>query len=77
MPDGPIERCGPSTPRVPWPPGPARQRPLDRHPGFHVAATGGVGAGKRVEPESLRLAFATLLVALAIGTGVRALLAIF
>ena len=48
---------------------------------FTAAATAGVGAGKRiadrVEPESLQRAFAALLVALALYTGTRALLAIF
>ncbi len=48
---------------------------------FTAAATAGVGSGKRVadrvEPESLQRAFAALLVALAIYTGARALLAIF
>ncbi len=48
---------------------------------FTAAATAGVGAGKRVadrvEPESLQRAFAALLVALALYTGARALLAIF
>ena len=48
---------------------------------FTAAATAGVGAGKRVadrvEPESLQRAFAALLVALALYTGARAVLAIF
>ncbi len=48
---------------------------------FTAAATAGVGAGKRVadrvEPQSLQRAFAALLVALAVYTGARALLAIF
>ena len=47
---------------------------------FTVAATAGVGAGKRVadrvEPQSLQRAFAALLVVLALYTGIRALLAI-
>ena len=48
---------------------------------FTAAATAGVGAGKRVadrlEPESMQRAFAVLLVALALYTGARALLAIY
>ena len=47
---------------------------------FTAAATAGVGAGKRVadrlEPESMQRAFAALLVAVALYTGSRALLAI-
>ena len=77
MPDGPIERCGPAPRGRPGRPGRPGSVRWTTTLVFTVAATGGVGAGKRVEPESLRLAFATLLVALAIGTGVRALLAIF
>ncbi len=48
---------------------------------FTAAATAGVGAGKRVadrlDPESMQRAFAALLVAIALYTGARALLAIF
>jgi len=48
---------------------------------FTAAATAGVGAGKRIadrlEPESMQRAFAALLVAVALYTGARALLAIY
>ncbi len=48
---------------------------------FTAAAIAGVGAGKRVadrvEPQSLQRAFAALLVAVAVYTGARALLAIY
>jgi len=48
---------------------------------FTAAATAGVGAGKRVadrlEPESMQRAFAALLVAVALYTGARALLALY
>lgn len=48
---------------------------------FTAAATAGVGAGKRVadrlEPASMQRAFAALLVAVALYTGARALLALY
>jgi hypothetical protein len=48
---------------------------------FAAAAVAGVGAGKRVadriEPQTMQRAFATLLVAVALATGARAVLALF
>ena len=48
---------------------------------FTAAATAGVGAGKRIaarlEPESMHRAFAALLVAVALYTGTRALIALY